>query len=327
MNDRVLDALQKVPGVGSAALTSYVPMTGWYRRDDFTVEGKPTGAYGRPQAIPRLVSASYFHTLDIPLLRGRLPDAHDTSDSPLVAVITAEMARRYWPSEDPLGKRLRWADGPNDPWITVAGVVGDVHEDGLNKPPQAIVYLPLQQQPLPVIWIVLRTRSDPALLVPAVRRALHAVHPKIPLYRIRRMDDVVLDSTWQLRYSMLLLSGLATLSLLLAVIGVYGVLSYAVTDRTREIGVRMSLGARRSDVVGLVVRRGLGLVALGIASGAAAAAVMTRFLSALLFGISPLDPSTFALVAFVLVVSGWLACYLPALRASRVNPAAALRHE
>jgi putative ABC transport system permease protein len=304
-------------------------MTGWYRRSPFTVEDHAAAdAQSSPEAIYRIVSESYFETAGIPLWQGRLFDVHDLPDSPPVALINREMARRHWPGEDPLGKRVKWGESRSDsPWMTVVGTVGDVCEDGLDKPPQPTVYMPLKQDPLSVFFLAIRTESDPASVMPAVRRALKEVHPKIPVYRLRRLDDIVLDSTWQLRYSMLLLGGLAAISLLLAVIGVYGVLSYAVTDRTQEIGVRMALGATRPVVMRLVVRRGLRLVAMGVSIGLAAACALTRFLSALLFGISPLDPLTFALVALVLIASGVLACYVPALRASRVEPMTALRYE
>jgi ABC-type antimicrobial peptide transport system permease subunit len=185
----------------------------------------------------------------------------------------------------------------------------------------------LEQNPAEGFFLAIRTQSDPLYLMPAVRRALQEVSPKIPIYRLRKLDDVVLDSTWRLRYSMLLLGGLAGLALILAVIGVYGVLSYAVTDRTQEIGVRMALGATRHEIVRLVLRRGLGLVAIGVLIGLVAACALTRYLSSLLFGVSPADPLTFVLVVLLLFSSGWLACYIPALRASLVDPMATLRHE
>jgi putative ABC transport system permease protein len=330
-NRRVLERLQALPGVRSAGLTGYIPMTGWYWRETFTVEGRTVDASSRsapPKAIGLVVSPAYFETIGLPLLGGRLFSNHDTPDSVGVVVISQEMAQRYWPAEDPLGKRMQWGDpSPDNPWLTVVGVVGDVREDGISKPPQPTFYAPLEQRPAEGFFIAIRTQSDPLSVMPALRRALKEVHPKIPIYRLRKLEDVVLDSTWRLRYSMLLLGGLAGLSLILAVIGVYGVLSYAVADRTQEIGVRMALGASQHDIVRLIVRRGLGLVAIGVLIGLAAACILTRSLLSLLFGVSPLDPLTFALVVLVLIVSGWLACYLPARRASRVNPMTALRYE
>jgi putative ABC transport system permease protein len=175
MDDQVLDALRKVPGVQSAGMTTYVPMTGWYRRADFTIEDRPApaGATMAPQAIPRIVSSSYFETLGIPLIQGRIFGPHDHSEAPPVVVITEEMARRYWRAENPIGKRLKWADsGPAEPWLTIVGVAGNVLEDGLSKPPQPIVYIPVNQQPVPVMWLVLRTRVEPFSVLPAVRNAL-----------------------------------------------------------------------------------------------------------------------------------------------------------
>jgi putative ABC transport system permease protein len=329
LTGRILDRLRTVPGVRSADITSYIPMTGWYSRMDFTVEGHAAdaGATNAPQAIWRTVSPGYFETIGIPLLRGRLFDTRDTASSAGVVVVSQELARRYWPREDPLGKRMKAGDaGSNGSWLSVVGMVGDVREDGIAKPPPPTFYVPINQATPATFFLAIRANADPLSVMPAVRRALKEVDPELPIYRLRKLEDVVLDSTWQLRYSMLLLGGLAGLSLVLAVVGVYGVLSHAVEDRTQEIGVRMALGAAQGDVVRLLVLRGLRLVAFGVAIGLAAAFGLTRSLSVLLFGVSPLDPLTFASVAAVLIASGWLACYLPALRASRVNPMTALRY-
>ena len=331
LNRRILERLRALPGVRSADITSYIPMTGYYWSDLITIEGRtadPGARSAPPKAIGLSVSPGYFETIGLPLLKGRMFSSHDTRDSVGVVVISQEMAQRYWPGEDPLGKRMKWGGpDPDNPWLTIVGVVGDVREDGISKPPQPTFYAPLEQQPAEGFFLAIRTQSDPLSLMPAVRRALQEVSPKIPIYRLRKLDDVVLDSTWRLRYSMLLLGGLAGLSLILAVIGVYGVLSYAVTDRTQEIGVRMALGATQREIVRLILRRGLGLVAIGVLIGLTGAYALTRYLSSLLFGVSPLDPLTFTLVVLVLIVSGWLACYLPALRASRVDPMTALRYE
>ncbi len=331
LNRRVLERLQAVPGVRSADVTSYIPMTGDYWRNTVTIEGRTvdsSAGSAPPEAIGLIVSPGYFETIGIPLLKGRSFSSQDTEQSVRVAVISQEMAQRYWPAQDPLGRRMKWGGAnPNNPWLTVVGVVGDVREDGIVKPPQPAFYAPLEQRPTESYFLAIRTQADPLSVMPAVRQALKGVDPRIPIYRLRKLDDIVLDSTWRLRYSMLLLSALAGLSLILAVIGVYGVLSYAVTVKTPEIGVRMALGASQHVIVRLIARRGLALVAIGALLGLVAACALTRFLSSLLFGISPLDPLTFALVMLVLIITGWLACYLPALRASRINPTTALRYE
>ena len=330
LNERILERVQALPGVRSAGLTSYIPMTGWYRRTDVTIEGRAVdpAAKGLPQALVRIVSPGYFETIGLPLVRGRQLEARDGPDSMPVVVIDQEMARRYWAGDNPLGKRMKWGGpGGNDPWLTVVGVMGDIREDGIDKPPQPTFYVPLKQGSLFGFFLAVRTQSEPTSILPALRRALSEAHPQLPIYRVRKLEDIVLDSTWRLRYSMLLLGGLSALALILAVIGVYGVLSYAISTRTQEIGVRMALGADQDDIVRLVMSRGVRLMAIGVVIGLAAAGALTRSLSTLLFGVSALDPLTFALVAVVLVGAGCLACYVPSLRASRLNPVTALRHE
>jgi ABC-type antimicrobial peptide transport system permease subunit len=241
--------------------------------------------------------------------------------------VSQEFARRYFAGGDPAGKRLRWRGSkPDAPWFQVVGVVGDVREDGMDRPPQPYVYFPAKQSGF-AGYLALRGRSDPMKLLPLVRRAVRNADPHATIYRPRRMADVVRDSTWRLNYSAMLLGGLAGLSLLLAVVGVYGVLSFSVRERTQEIGVRMALGGARPQILGMVLKHGLSLAGAGVALGLGAAALVTRFLKTLLYGVTPLDLATFVAVAVALLGAAFLASYLPAERATRLQPMRALRHE
>jgi len=326
--ERLYAELRSIPDVDGFASMSMVPMSSYYWFDVFEIEGRAVepGALP-PRALPPTVHADYFRLLGIPLIRGRFFGPQDRLDSPPVMIVCREFARRYFPGEDPVGKRLRWSGSkPDAPWIQIVGVVGDIREDGMDRPSQPYAYFP-EEQGWFAGYLALRGRSDPMKLLPLVRRAVRNADPHATIYRPRRMADVVRDSTWRLNYSALLLGGLAGLSLLLAVVGVYGLLSFSVRERTQEIGVRMALGGARPQILGMVLKHGLSLAGAGVAIGLGAAALVTRFLKTLLYGVTPLDLATFVGVAVALLGAAFLASYLPAERATRLQPMRALRHE
>jgi len=326
--ERLFAELRSIPDVDGFASMSMVPMSSYYWLNAFEIEGRAVepGA-PPPRALPPTVHADYFRLLGIPLLYGRPFGPEDSLDSTRVVIVSQEFARRYFAGGDPAGKRLRWRGSkPDAPWFQVVGVVGDVREDGMDRPPQPYVYWPEKQSEF-AGYLALRGRSDPMKLLPLVRRAVRNADPHATIYRPRRMADVVRDSTWRLNYSAMLLGGLAGLSLLLAVVGVYGVLSFSVRERTQEIGVRMALGGARPQILGMVLKHGLSLAGAGVALGLGAAALVTRFLKTLLYGVTPLDLATFVAVAVALLGAAFLASYLPAERATRLQPMRALRHE
>ncbi len=326
--ERLYAELRNIPDLDGFASMSKVPIDAYYWLSAFEIEGRVVepGA-SPPRAIDSTVHADYFRLLGIPLLYGRPFGPEDRLDSPPVVIVSQEFARRYFAGGDPAGKRLRWRGSrPDAPWFQVVGVVGDVREDGMDRPPQPYVYFPEEQG-----WfagtLALRGRSDPMKLLPLVRRAVRNVDTHAFLNRWRRMADIVRDSTWRLNYSATLLGGLGGLSLLLAVVGVYGVLSFSVRERTQEIGVRMALGGARPRILGMVLKHGVGLAGAGVVIGLGAAALVTRFLKTLLYGVTPLDLATFVAVAAALLGAAFLASYLPAERATRLQPMRALRHE
>ena len=326
----LLRRIEAIPGVEHAAATTSLPMQGWFQTRRFTIEGRPVeNEINAPGGLFATVTANYFQTMGIPLIQGRLFGPEDRSDAPLVCIVSDEVVRRYWPGEDPISKRLKL--GPPDsraPWQSVVGVVGSVRESGMREEPAAAIYGSHTQDPFGRAWMVVKAAGgSPQAMLPDIRRTIREIDAGMPIYRIREMREVVRDSAWQLNYSMALLTGLAALALLLAAIGLYGVLSYAVRQQTREIGVRMALGADRGRLLSMVLGNGLKLVALGLALGYLASAGLMRFLSALLFGVEAFDLPTFALAGAILFAVGAVAAYLPARRATAVSPMEALRQE
>jgi putative ABC transport system permease protein len=297
----------------------------------FGIQGRSTQMYGQ-DANHRQISPNYFQTLGIPLRRGRFFDEHDGPQSMPVAIINETMARQFWPDEDALGKRFKL--GPpdsSDPWWTIVGVVGDVKQMGLEVPTKAEMYFPYQQMPGFFFFapqtLVIRTAADPMSLATAVQREIWTVDPTQPVSDITTMERILESEVAQRRSGMTLLAAFATLALLLASLGIYGVLSYGLTLRTQEIGVRLALGAQPGDVWRMVVSEGLGLAFLGVGLGLAASLALTRFLASLLFNVSATDMRTFALVSLLLISVAFVASYLPARRATKVDPMVALRNE
>jgi len=326
---QVLDKVRDLPGVDAAALGTVLPLSGDHNRADITIEALPTPDPGKfPHPDFHMVSPSYIDALSIPLLRGRNFTDADTDTAPQVALINATMARRFWPNEDATGKRFHWGHpGSKEPWIEIIGVVGDTKLYGLANPSRLELYMPLQQSRSSDMFLVLRSAIDPASLTPAVRDAVAAIDKDQPVFNVNTMKQLVDDSVATRHITLVLLGLFSGLALLLAAIGIYGVISYSVQQRTHEIGIRMALGAQRRDVLRLVVGQGVRLAALGIAIGIAAAFGLTRLMASLLFGVGAYDPVAFVTAAIILLLVAIAACYIPARRAIAVDPMVALRYE
>ncbi len=327
--DRLLPAVAALPGVVSVGLVNPLPLTGEGWQTDYWVEGRPAPTRGEvPNSDYHVVGGDYFKAMGIPLIRGRLFDDSDREDTAPVTLVNETMARRSWPNGDAVGKRMR-TGSPDDPgpWLTVVGVVGDVKQYGLDQEQKTQFYRPQRQRPQRPMSLVVRAAGDPSGLATALRQAVLSVDSDQPIYDVRTMAGLLSDASAPRRLSLLLLGAFAATALLLAGVGIYGVLAYSVTQRTHEIGIRMALGARRGDVLLMVLRQGLRLVLAGATLGVAAAVGLTRLMSSLLFGVSPTDPETLGLVSLVLVAVALLACLVPARRASGVDPMIALRCE
>ena len=327
---QALDSINSLPGA-QAAMVSELPLSGDSLNHDFLIEGRAPIAPGdEPSLETRSVIGDYFHTMQVPLLRGRNFGPQDFADkAPLVGIANEAMVRQYFQNEEPLGKRVRWARDPEVHWMTIIGVVGDVKHFGLDLPEQPGFYSPYTQADPWKRWmtLVVRTQSDPAAMAQAVKQQIWKVDSQLPVTRVETMSEVAAESFTARRFNMLLLSIFATLALVLAAVGIYGVMSYAVTQRTQEIGIRMALGARTIDVLKLIIRNGLTLILIGVGIGLVGAVALTRLLTTLLFGVTPTDALTFVAVSAVLILVALLACYLPARRATKVDPLVALRYE
>jgi putative ABC transport system permease protein len=328
--EEALRAIEGLPGVLSAAVTNSLPLTGINDQGSFAVEGRPDPPPGDdgPQANRPRVSTGYFATMGIRLLEGRLLDERDRGGAPPVAVVSALAARTYWPGVNPLGKRLAadWANG-QPVWRQVVGVVESTRHFGLEAPQKAEVYLPHAQAPSPIMMLVVRTQGDPSSLVPAIRALVGRIDPEQSVFGFQTMEELLEKAGSRRRFQMALVTVFAALALLLAAIGVYGVMAHSVAQRNREIGVRLALGARPWDVVTLVLRNGLALTLAGTMLGLAGAIGLSRVLAGLLFGVAPLDPATYAGVAVILVLVAGVSAYVPSRGAARVDPLVTLRDE
>lgn len=322
-----MDAVRRVaalPGVLSAAAVSALPMypVGIDYALPFTVEGQAPPTNGEePRADIRTASPGYFETMKMALLKGRFIDDRDRMGAPGTVVINKTMARRYFAGQDPIGKTVHNPHGKGE----VVGVVGDVKHYGLDSEPRAELFMPAWQQPLNGMALVVRTTSDPKSFVESIRREVLAIDAEQPIFDVSAMVDVVARSVFLPRISMVLLAAFAVSALLLAIVGIYGVVSYSVTQRTKELGVRMALGADAPATLRLVLGRSMLLVGTGAACGLIASVAVTRVISGLLYDVSPLDPIVFAGVSLLLAASGFAASYMPARRATRVDPIVALR--
>jgi putative ABC transport system permease protein len=330
--NQVLARVKTLPGVRSASTTTTYPLELFDSASSFTVEGRPPPPpESAPMTIHRVVSPEYFETIGITLLKGRSLSEKDTAQSLPVVVVNRELARQAWPSEDPLGKRIR-RGGPNEtdfPWLTVVGVVGNVKEDRFNfRSDRPAWYLPYaQQESTNPLHLMVRTAVPPANLVGPIRSTIKSVDPGQPIANISTMSEHLQEALIKEKFSAVLMGTLAAIGLVLAVVGLYGVMAYSVGQRTGEIGLRMALGAQARDIFGLVVRHGLTLIAAGLTIGLCGAYLVTRGLSATLYQISPADPFTFVCVGVLLTSVALLACYIPARHAMKLDPTVALRQE
>lgn len=334
--NQVLDRVTSLPGVVSAGYVTTIPLewkggTSGFYPEGLNLEQARAGGLSY-DANHRQVSADYLKTMGIPLRQGRYFSDGDNEQTIPVGIVNETMARQYWPAGDAVGKRFKLGDPDEEtPWITIVGVAGDVRQMGVEEPVKAEMYFPFRQikshQGFAPRDLVLRTAVDPLSLVAAVRNEIHAVDPDQPISNIRTMDDVLGEETAPRRLGMTLLTIFAALALLLAMLGIYGVLAYFVVQQTPEIGVRLALGAPRRDILGLVLKKGMTLALLGVGIGLGVAFALTRLMASLLFGMSATDPATFGLIALLLTAVALLACYLPARRATKVDPMIALRYE
>jgi putative ABC transport system permease protein len=324
--DELLPRIEALPGVEAAGLTSHLPLRNWGTNGNFSVRGRPAEAVARqPFAEFRSVSPRYFQAMDIPLVAGRAFRDDDHPDR--FVIINEAAARAFWPDSDPVGEQLGW-EGEGG-WYTILGVVADAKNVGLTQAAYPEIYWSHRSENAarPEMVLVARTMLEPEALVSAIGHAVREVSPDQPIYLVKTMEQVFADAIARPRFQTLLFGVFAFLALLLVVAGVYGVISYSVSQRTHEMGVRTALGAGRSDVLRLVLGHGLTLAFTGVAIGLGAAWGLTRFLEGQLFGVEPTDPLTFAAVTAVLLATALLACYVPARRAARISPMTALRYE
>ena len=313
-----------LPGVKALGEVSVLPLTGEVGWGRINVEGFTPPPGQELQADIRSASADYFRAMQIPLLHGRFFSEDDTPDKPQVVIIDEKFAQRFWPNGDPIGKHL-WFN-PKKP-ITIVGVVGVVKQEGLDIDGKIVTYICHQQNPSRGMYLAVRSSSDPGSLTSSASTEIHAVDPSVVVYNVRTMQDRLYDSLARRRFSTTMLGAFAAFALLLAAVGVYGVMSYLVTQSTRDIGVRVALGARPADILSMVLRQGMALLALGILAGLLGAVVLTRVMASLLFGVSATDALTFAAVPAILALIALAAIIIPAFRATTVDPIIALRDE
>jgi len=337
---QTLERIREVPGVRSASGINFLPLSGWGDMTGFAIEGRAAPPPGQePVAEYRVIDSDYFRVMGIPLLKGRPFDQHDREEAHGVALINEAMARRYWPGDDPLGKRIRpdfpetrtpWRPRAGKAWLTVVGVAGDVKEvkelGPIDETPPEF-YLPYPQNPSALMRLVVRTDAEPMNLVSALRREVLDVDKDQPFTEIKSMKQFISESVFRRRFNTVLLGIFASVALVLAVVGIYGVMSYSVMQRTREVGIRMALGATARDVLSMIVGQGMKLSLAGVGIGLAAAFALTRVMRTLLFGVSATDTLTYVVVASLLAAMSLVACYVPARRATRVDPMEALRYE
>jgi len=326
---QLLGRMGTLPGVQSAALANYLPLGFMALAEPVAVDGRTTPSDSQPpMAAAQRVGPDYFRTIGTPLVRGRGFSAEDAPNTPAVAIINETLAHRFFPNEDPIGKRLRIGNPESNPLRReIIGVVKDTMLRSLGEEPMAVTYRPLAQQHSQWLTLVVHTAGNPKALLPAIRREVQALDENLPAQEIKTLDEIVAFSFWPMRMGAGLVGAFGLLGLLLASVGLYGVMSYAVAARTREIGVRMALGAERRAVLALIVKQGLTLSLIGVSLGVLLALAATRILQRFLFGIGANDPVTFVGVGLLLTIIALVACWIPAQRAAKVDPLLALRHD
>ena len=325
VQEQLLDRLGQLPGVSGVGTISLLPLRGDGPDGTFLINNNPAR---KGAAHFRLASAGYFAAMGIPVLRGRTFDRSDQPNSPHAALISESMAGKYWPNENPIGQTIQFGNMDGDlRLLHVVGVVGDVHDRGVDAATRPTVYANgFQRRPSSSLSVVVRARVAPSALVPAMRQVVRSLDAELPV-NFKTLDQVFSASLDQRRFSLVIFGVFGCVALLLAAMGIYGVTNYAVTQRTQEIGIRMALGARTVDVLKLIIRNGMTLTLIGVVIGLAGALALTRLLTTLLFGVKPTDTPTFVVVSAVLIFVALLACYLPARRATKVDPLVALRYE
>jgi predicted permease len=323
----VTDRLSRLPGAASVAVTNFLPLTGFWGITDFTVEGQAVRPDNKPSADNRLVTPGYFSTMGISLLRGRDFNDSDRSESENVAIVNSTLARRYFGGENPVDKILELGDAAHPERWRIVGEVADVRAFGPEEPAHADLYRPLSQVSFPLLSFVVRTTGDPSKLLKPAESAIWEVDKDQPVFDAMPMQMLAAQSVTLRRTSTILLASFAGLALMVAAVGLYGLIAYSVAQRTHEIGIRMALGARRRDVLGLVVRHGMSLVLVGEIVGLGTALIVTRLVSGLLYEVSPADPWPLAAAVGVMTLIALVASYIPARRAAKIDPMVALRYE
>jgi predicted permease len=322
----VVERVGRVPGVESAAVIRGLPFSGNGGSTTYVVPDRPAPPRGQePKALENAIDPNYLSTVGLPLIRGRNFNEHDTAEAPPVILVNRTMAETLWPGEDPLGKRLEFPDVKGT--ATVVGVVGDAKQYDIAEQQRPQVYTPYAQNPHIFATLVVRSRVEPLSLTESVKKAVWSVDPEQPVWRIRTLEATLAQNVANRRFVLSLMACFAVLAVLLTALGLYGVISYSVAQRTHEIGVRMALGAQRGDVLRMVLRQGMLLTALGVVCGLGAALALTRLMAGLLYGVSAADPLTYAGVALLLGAVALVSCLLPARRATKVDPMVALRYE
>jgi putative ABC transport system permease protein len=324
----LLERLNSLPGVVATGATQLLPIRRDPVADSFQIEGRQMRFPG--DLLPaeyRVVTPGYFTAMQIPLLEGRYLAESDTASSQPVVMISERSARLYFPHSSPLGRRISFSDPQTGPWHTIVGVVRDIRNWGLAAEPTPETYISLRQNPKPLMTLLIRTTGDPQQLAAAVRAELRAFDKELMPEQVATMEQIISRSLAQRRLNLALIGALAALAVVLAAFGLYSLIAYTVAQRTHEIGIRLALGAERRNILQLVLKQGFKLAAIGIALGLVGACAATQALRSLLYGISPTDPVTFVAVPFLLALIALLACWLPARRATRVNPVEALRAE
>jgi predicted permease len=327
---QLLQRIENVPGVRSVGAISEIFLTDTPNSTGFTIEGRPAPVGAESIEVPfDSVSPGYFRVMGIPLLSGREFDDRDVDGSTPAVIINQTFANRFFPGEDPIGKRFVYGQqpAPDNPWFTIVGVVGDMRRTGFDRPVRPETFLSEAQATSPTLTIVARTEGDPASFAGALRSEVWAIDKDQSVFNIKTMHETLAEMMSQRRFNMLLLGIFAAVALTLAAVGIYGVISYSVTQRTHEIGIRMALGAGNREVLRLVIGQGMVLVLIGVAAGLVAAVGLTRLMSSLLYGVSATDPLTFAALSLTLTGVALVACFVPARRAMKVDPMIALRCE
>jgi putative ABC transport system permease protein len=327
--NQIIERIEALPGVQSAGITSVLPLSDNFDGRGVVVEDRPKPRGEEISADLYIVTPSYLRTMAIPLMRGRPLAEQDTQNQPMAALINETMAEELWPGEDPLGKRIKFPGSERNPqpWRTIVGVVSDVKQYGLDKKEPMQIYLPEAQFPGSFMTLVVRTSADPKSMIAAIKNEILALDPDQAVYGILTMEQLLAESISLRQFSMMLLIIFASLALTLAAVGIYGVISYSVTQRTHEIGIRMALGASRRDILKLVINNGMTLALAGIAIGVGASLALTRLMASLLYGVSATDVTTFVSITVILLGVALVASFVPARRATKVDPMVALRYE